>query len=143
MSEDVSVKELWNLFTRMSDVIETHRGYAKEAGVETPVVVRWDSTFFRGSRKPGDVFGLVLLNCLKVFEDIFIKQRHVSTETLQRFVQYANSERGATASIVELDNANPDGPLPDRFVKCAVRLNGYTFTYWNNDFLPNFSVEEP
>lgn len=142
MTVDVSDKELWSLFTRMSDVIETHRQYAKGAGVDTPVTVRWDTVIFRGTRIPAEVFRQVLLNCLKSFEDLFIKQRHISTEKLDAFIEYAKTLRGSHAVVEELDNANPDAPLPERYVKCSVRLNGYRFKYWNNDFLPHMSVEE-
>lgn len=141
MTVDVSTKELWNFYSRISNVIEAHRVYVKSTGVRTPVVVRWDAPILRASRVPSDVFSLVLLDCLKAFEELFIKQRHVSTEVLYKFVEYCQRERNVIVFLDELDNANGDAPLSERHVKCTIRMNGYTFTYWNNAFLPYMSVE--
>ena len=141
MPEDVSQKELWELYSRMSEVIEGHEYFSSSTGVTTTVVVRWDAVLHRGSRIPADIFSLKLQRALRRFEELFIRYRHISPELMQRFIDYCNSRDDCKAELVELDNANLDGPVTDRYVKCTIQMNGLTFKYWNNDFLPNMSVE--
>jgi len=140
MTVDVSTKELWSLYCRMSNVIETHRRYTASAGVQTPVVVRWDSAFLAASRIPSDVFGMAILNCLKGFEDLFIKQRHIDAKVLDLFIDFCNTNRNISAVVISLRNENQDAEIAQRFVKCTIQLGDYTFEYWNDDFLPNMRV---
>ena len=141
MTVDVSSRELWTLSSHMSDVIGAFRHHLKDRDVGSAMRVRWDATIFRTSRDPVDTVSLRILDCLKAFETLFIKCRHLDPELLNVFIKYC-VEHGKNMKLVSLDNALPDAPvISDRYVVCEIQLDEFSFKYWNNDFLPIMGVE--
>lgn len=141
MPDDVSSTELWRLYSRMSEVMHVYEHFHERTGSVGPVVVRWDTAIFQGTRNPTDIYCLSIQKVLREFENLFIHCRQIEPAKLDKFIGYCRSREDCEVGHVALDNANSQAAIGDRYVKCTIQLNGFTFKYWNNDFLPNMSVE--
>jgi hypothetical protein len=127
----------WEFLMHLTRTTSLHWERQRQCGVIEKLEVRWDADVTAANDLT--IAHIQALDTLKRFEGCFVELRHLNVENVLVFEGLAN-KMAIAYRRVELNNAELDKRLGDRWFSYRCELNNCQIHITNKDYLPVLTV---